>query len=284
MIREELIKLATKTDEYLALWKIYGNESVSPKNVFLSHGTFSNRKVCMGISTFLVEKGYTCWILEWRNHGDSSETKQPFNFESVGTEDFLIAFEYLFNGIKIRTLHCITHSGGGVCLTMFLIQNPSYISKIRSIAMFGCQAFGAAHNLRNYTKILLGKWIAYLSGGIPARKTGSPHDEDYFMMKQWFDWNLSKKFMGKNNFDYQTLMPKITVPILSVAAKGDTFIAPKAGCEQFLNAFKNPKNRLLFCSKENGFKENYNHSRILHSKNSRAEIYPIVLEWMETLR
>ena len=90
--------------------------------------------------------------------------------------------------------------------------------------------------------------MACLTGGIPARKTGSPHDEDYFMMKQWFDWNLSKKFVGKNDFDYQPQMPKITIPILSIAAKGDTFIAPKAGCEQFLNAFKNPKNKLLFCS------------------------------------
>jgi poly(3-hydroxyalkanoate) synthetase len=75
-------------------------------------------------------------------------------------------------------------------------------------------------------------------------------------------------------------MKKINVPILSICAKGDNFIAPKEGCEKFLKAFKNKKNKLLFYSKENGNLENYNHSRILKSKSSKKEIWPMVVNWI----
>lgn len=75
-------------------------------------------------------------------------------------------------------------------------------------------------------------------------------------------------------------MSQINIPILSICAKGDNFIAPKEGCEKFLKAFKNDKNRLIFYSKENGNLEDYNHSRILKSKSSKKEIWPIVENWI----
>ncbi len=284
MKTEKLIQLKTSRKDHLALWKIQSKEKSVGKNIFLTHGTFSNRKVCMGIADFLIQHGFTCWILEWRNHGDSSKTQAPFNFETVALEDFSVAFEYLFQQEKIQQLDAITHSGGGICLTMFLIKNPIYRSRINSIAMFGCQAFGAANSKANYLKIWLGKKMSYLLGYTPARKVGSPHDESYFTMKQWFDWNLSQKFMGANAMDYQRAMPQIKIPILSICGKADTFIAPKSGCEAFLKAFDHAPNQLLFCSRENGFREDYNHSRILHSQNARAEIYPKVLEWVNRKR
>jgi len=76
-------------------------------------------------------------------------------------------------------------------------------------------------------------------------------------------------------------MEKIKIPILSICGGGDTFIAPKEGCEKFLNAFQNPKNKLLYCTKSNGYKEDYNHSRILQSRNSKAEIWNIALGWLK---
>jgi len=72
------------------------------------------------ISEFLVDNGYTCWILEWRNHGESSKVDGPYNFEIIGKEDISAAFEYLFNSEKIENLDCITHSGGGISLTISL--------------------------------------------------------------------------------------------------------------------------------------------------------------------
>ena len=118
---------------------------------------------------------------------------------------------------------------------------------------------------------------------MPAKIFGLEHDETYYTMKQWINWNLSKRFLSDSGKDYVFEMPKITTPILSIVGAGDTMIAPKSGCEKFLNAFQNPKNKLLYCGKATGYREDYNHSRILHSKNSRAEIWETVANWIEKM-
>ena len=247
----------------------------------MTHGTFSNRKICDGIATYLTEKGFTCWIMEWRNHGKSPKTKQKFNFETIAKFDLKTTFEFLFNNQNLKNIDCLTHSGGGIVLTMFLINNPSYKSKINSITLFGVQAFGAGEKLSSRIKILSSKYLTALLGKVPSKTAGSTeHSESYHTMKQWFDWNLKKNFVGENGFNYLYRMKKINVPILSICAKGDNFIAPKEGCEKFLKAFKNKKNKLLFYSKENGNLENYNHSRILKSKSSKKEIWPMVVNWI----
>jgi len=278
--KEQLHKVKTEGNEFIALWKISSPNSIASKNIFLSHGTFSDRRICLSIAQYFAEKEYNCWIMEWRNHGASSPSNKKINFENIGTDDYPIVFEYLINNLNISHLNTILHSGGGICLSIFLATNPKYISKFNRVVFFGSQAYGAAYNFKNYLKTIAGKYVSALLGYSPAKFFGRPHNEDHFFMKQWYDWNLTKKFIGMNGVDYEKEMPKITIPILSICGKGDDYIAPKEGCELFLNAFKNPKNKLLFCSIENGFKEDYNHSRLLQSRNSSAEIWPIVADWL----
>ena len=278
---EKLIKLNYAKDKHIALWKTEPEKKVKNKNILLIHGTFSNRKVLNVITKYLVDKGFTCYNFEWRNHGESSKTKEKFNFETIAKKDFKIVFNYLFDTLKIEKIDCITHSGGGICLTMFLILNQKYISKINSIVFFGCQAFGASTSTKNYYKILVAKYASKLLGFLPAKTIGGAENESYYFMKQWFNWNLNKNFLGENKFDYRAKMKNIQIPILSISGEADKFIAPKEGCEAFLNAFKNPNNKHLNCGLENGFLENYNHGRILHSKNASKEIYPLVLDWIE---
>jgi predicted alpha/beta hydrolase len=230
---------------------------------------------------YLAEKGFTCWIMEWRNHGKSSKSNQNFNFETIAKFDFKSTFDFLFIDQKIKKIDCLTHSAGGIVLTMFLVKNPKYNSKINSITFFGVQAFGAALNVHNRIKILFSKYLTALLGKIPSKTAGSTENsESYYTMKQWFNWNLNKNFVGENSFDYKIRMNKIAIPILSICAKGDRFIAPKQGCKEFIEAFNNKFNKILFVSKENGNLEDYNHSRILKSQNSKKELWPIVLKWI----
>ncbi|MBQ4804150.1 alpha/beta fold hydrolase [Aquimarina sp. MMG015] len=280
MLKEHLYHIKTDDNELIALWKLSSN-NISGKHIFLTHGTFSNRKICDGITSYLIEKGFTCWIMEWRNHGKSSKTKKEFNFETIAKFDIKSTFNFLFNIQNIKKIDCLTHSGGGIILTMFLINNPSYNPMINSITLFAVQAFGAGETLNSKIKIVLSKYITALLGKVPSKAAGSTEQsESYYTMKQWFDWNLKKNFIGANGFDYLKRMNSINVPILSICAQGDDFIAPRKGCEKFLNAFDNKQNKLLFFSKENGNLENYNHSRILKSQNSKKEIWPIVTNWI----
>lgn len=279
-MKEQLFKLETEEGGYIALWKMYSAES--NKNILLTHGTFSNRKVLHGIVEYFVENKFTCWVFEWRNHGESAPTKEAFDFETIGKKDFKILFNFLFIENQLKNIDCITHSGGGICLTIALINYPEYQEKIKSISMFACQSFGAAYSKKNWLKIYIGKYLSKMIGYVPSKFIGGVENEPYSLMKQWYNWNLKGEFIGNSGTDYKVGMQKVKTPVFSIFGSGDTFIAPPIGCRKYLSAFNNPLNKSLFCAKSEGFEEDYSHSRILHSRNARKEIYPYVLDWIKS--
>jgi|SaaInl0LU_22_DNA_1037365.scaffolds.fasta_scaffold04735_2 predicted alpha/beta hydrolase len=283
MISKNITFLKTSDKEKIALWKISNSEKNIIDNIFLTHGTFSNKNICLGIANYFAKQGYCCYILEWRNHGKSTSVKTRFNFETIALYDINTVFSYLFEDLKLKSIHCITHSGGGIALSMFLMKHTIYNHKINSITIFACQAFGAATLRKNKIKILLSKYLTLLIGYIPAKKIRlGPHNESYYTMKQWFDWNLKKKFVSTDKkFDYKINMVNVKTPIYSISSKGDTFIAPSIGCKMFFESFNNPDNVFKVYSTDNGDLENYDHSRIIMSRNSAKEIWPSVLKWVE---
>lgn len=247
----------------------------------MTHGTFSTRRVLLGIVDYLTQQGYTCWVLEWRNHGDSPATTALFNFEDLAKEEIKAAFDFLIQQKGIKVFDCITHSGGGIILTMALLYFPVYQSHITTITFFACQAFRAAYSITNKIKIQLGKSVSSLLGYIPARLMASEESESHYLMQQWFDWNLSGQFVSQDGKDFQKEMSGITIPIFSISGAGDTFIAPPSGCRAFLEAFANNQNQFLVAGKINNFEEDYTHSRVLHSRAASREIYPLVLNWLQ---
>lgn len=294
MIDESLELVTAKDGVHIAVWKIANdvesNQVSQGQNILLIHGTFSDKRVSLGVAGYLARLGHTCYIMEWRGHGASSTPKDKFNFETIAFYDIAAAFAYLFDELKLDNLHALTHSGGGICLTMFLTQNQHYIDKLSSITMVACQAYGAALNPQSYTKIVLLKAMTRLLNYVPAKrfKLGTIN-ESYYMMSQWFNWNLKQNFRSslpkshsnyKKNVDYRQQMPAITIPIYAISAKGDNFIAPPSGCQLFLNDFNNPTNVFREFSIANGDLEDYNHSRVMLSGNAAKEIWPTIAEWI----
>ncbi|MEO0470044.1 MAG: alpha/beta fold hydrolase [Bacteroidota bacterium] len=249
----------------------------------MTHGTFSDRKICMGIATWMAEHGYTSWILEWREHGASSKSPDPFHFEEIARLDLPLVFSYLKDTQKVNDVYALTHSGGGIILCLYLMIYPHAQESVKRIAVFGCQAFGAATSSWNYLKILGGKYLSKLIGITPGKMGGRPHDEHYHTMRQWFNWNISGQFLSETGEDFREMMPQMRVPVLSVYAKGDRFIAPPDGCIAFWQAFENPLNQGVYGAIENGFSEDFDHSRILHSQTALKEIWPRVLNWFSSI-
>ncbi len=281
MIKEELVQLNTEDNTTIALWKIYTDEVDENKNIFLSHGTFSDKKICSPIAKYFAKKGFTCWIMEWRNHGSSELTKKKFNFETIALFEFKTVFSYLISDLRIEKLHCITHSGGGICLTMFLLRNPEYQQNIKSIVFFSCQAFSAGLSMKQKIKLISSKIATYCIGYIPAKKTKlGIYNETYFTMKQWFDWNINNKFTGNDGFNYKSQMKTIKIPIYSICSENDKFISPKLSCEKFIREFSNSNNLYQCFSKANGNLEDYDHGRIILSKNATKEVWGKVYDWI----
>lgn len=275
---ETLIPLHYSESDFIALWKVTGQASSKNKNILLTHGTFSNKKILKAISEYLLAHQYTCWIFEWRGHGSSSKTNEKYNFETIANEDFNLVFDYLFKECQINKIDCLTHSGGGISLTINLINYPKNKSKINRICFFGCQSFAVSTSKLSWLKFYLAKQLSRFLGYVPASFTGSEENESYYFMKQWFNWNLSGRFLAEDGSDFKSRMTEIQIPILSVCSSTDV-IAPKYACKEYLNAFDNKMNVLLACDKTTGYSEDFNHSRLIQSRSAAKEIFPQVMDW-----
>lgn len=289
MITESLTLVTTKDNEQVAVWRVADTLKVDEptkthKNILLLHGAFSDKRMHLGIAHYLAQHGYCCYIMEWRGHGTSPLPKEKYNLETVALYDVGATFHYLFHQLKLPAIHCVTHSGGGMCLTMFLLQNQAYISKVKSVSMFACQAYGAALTPKAFTKVFMGKTLTLTLGYLPAIKMKlGPINESYHTMKQWFNWNLGKNFDSTDGtFNYRQHMPKMNMPIYAIAATGDDFVAPPSGCLLYLNDYQNLNNQFREFGINNGDLEDYSHSRVLMSRNAAKEIWPTVLTWIDT--
>lgn len=284
-INKKLHILETEDRGEFALWEISNRkDSLTKKEaIFLSHGAFSDKTVCMGIAGYLASHGYVCFILEWRGHGASPKTHVPFNFETVALYEYKAAFNYICNHLNISSLHCVTHSGGGLCLTMFLINHSEYLNLIQTITFVACQAFGAVNSPFDFLKLLSAKLVVKSLGQIPASKFKLGRvNETYYTMRPWFNWNLNQNFISDfKDIDYRKFMASIRVPIYSICGTGDKFIAPVKGCHEYLETFENENNIFREFGLSNNNLENYSHSRIALSQNAAKEVWPTILQWID---
>lgn len=105
MITQHPITLITDDQQHIIVWKISPTTAIPTKNIFLSHGAFSDKHICLAIAEYFTQFGFT--ILEWRGHGSSPKTKQDFNFETIAQYDFKAVFDYFKQELKIHHIHCI---------------------------------------------------------------------------------------------------------------------------------------------------------------------------------
>lgn len=275
--------LKTPDGSSFAIWTIsQGHASEGKELVLLSHGAFSNKKVCMGLARFIARAGFECSILEWRNHGASADSKQYFDFETIGCNEFLAAFEFLCAKHPAKKINVVTHSGGGLALCVFLIRHPEYAQRVGRTVLVSCQSCYAATSWWRNLGFRLADLASRICGTMSGKALGlGPHPESYRTMKPWFSWNIRGKFVSSvDGLDFTECLRTITSPIMSVSALGDRLIAPPLACRLFLSNFGGDKNEFLECSVANGFTENYDHGRIMLSTNASKEVWPLVLDWL----
>src|SRR6218665_4165967 len=84
-----------------------------------------------------------------------------------------------------------------------------------------------------------------------------PDDETRPLMNQWFRWNMSGRWRGKDGFDYLEALREVRVPTLCMAGAGDDFIAPMAGCRRPFDSLGGGGNTFLHLSQTQTFHLNY---------------------------
>ncbi|MBY5775353.1 alpha/beta hydrolase [Rhizobium leguminosarum] len=249
--------------------------------VILSHGSFSNDRCCRGLAAFLAHRGYTCWTFDWRGHGESEHPPRQYSFDDIAQLDVPAVIDAVAAHTKGK-IFWIGHSGGGLAFLMWMARFPDLATRhVSGLVMLASQATGAAWCRRARVLIFIINFFLGLSAKAPGHwfKVGS-EAESALLIRQWCQWNLTGIFSGLDGFDYGKAVSKSNLPILALAAAGDRYIAPVSGCDA-LASMCGCDVTFKICGREQGFREDYTHNRILSSRNANSEIWPLVELWIK---
>jgi predicted alpha/beta hydrolase len=249
--------------------------------VVLSHGTFSNRRSCMGLAAFLAKQGYECWVSEWRGHGASSCPDRPHSFDDVAMLDVPAIVGAVTSLSGREDIFWVGHSGGGLILLMWMARFPHLAARhIKGMVMLASQATGAAASRRRRAVILAIDCLLRWRKTAPGHWLGiGPEAESALLMRQWCRWNLMRSFCGLDGFNYETGVSGLNLPVLALAGAGDHFIAPASDCEALASRCGTDV-EFYICGKRQGFREDYTHNRLIASRNAGIEVWPLISNWL----
>ncbi|WP_205746258.1 alpha/beta fold hydrolase [Dyella amyloliquefaciens] len=273
------VNIATRDGAQLALTRV-GREVGAP--VVLTHGTFSNHRTCMALAEYLARRGFACWVFDWRGHGFSAKAPTSYTFDTVAREDVEAVINAVGAKSGMQRIYWVGHSGGGLVAAMWMARNPvRAASEFGGLVLLASQATAAALTWRNriLVQVMTG-WIA-CGGRLPGwlLRVG-PEGEERRLMQQWCRWSLSRTFTGEDGFDYQRALGLVKVPVLALAGSGDTFIAPAQGCATLVSGFAGTDHTYRLCGRDQGFREDYTHDRLILSRNAARETWPLVEQWL----
>ncbi len=249
--------------------------------VVLTHGTFSNAKLCEQLARFLQDAGFDSWVLEWPRHGQSARGGPVWSYERLALHEVQATLDTVRETTGREALFWIGHSAGGVLPFIHLARNPGDDARFLGIVTMGSQTTHAGPGVLGMMKLGAGLLLTNVMGRASGKALGlGPEDETRPLMNQWFRWNLSGRWLGADGFDYLDALMHVRVPTLCLAGAGDDFIAPVAGCRRLFDALGSDDKTFLTCSKEDGFREDYGHTRLIASRSAREELWPRLAPWL----
>ncbi len=267
----------------IALYRYENLLSESPP-VILTHGTFSNALICAKLAEFLNANGFDCWIYEWIGHGLSEYGELYPDAEEFALNDVSTVIETVLTTTKKKSCIWVAHSGGGFLPLIYMARNLHRQHEIKAIAGIGSQTTGAGRTWIGQLITRIVPMVIKMLGKVPGPLFGlGPEDEVSGFLNQWCQWNRSGQWIGKDGFNYDKAMGNIHIPTVLIAG-GNDLIAPPNGCQQMFQSLGSTQKKYVLCSKATGYMEDYNHPRLIASQNAKVEIWPIVLEFISSLK
>ncbi len=249
--------------------------------MLLTHGTFSNHRSCRGLAQHLNKRGFDCWLLDNQGHGLSEPPLQAPDFEQMYLDDASAAVDFLKQRYNHQKLAWVGHSGGGLGALMYLAREPDRQATFSSIVTLASQATDAAVRPLNRSLIRLAQVTTRVLGYAPGHRLRlGPEAEFGAVMQQWYDWSLSGRWLGRDGFDYEASLPRVSVPTMMMAGSADRFIAPVSGCVRLFNQLGAEQSSFVRCGLDGGFSEDYSHARIISSRAAATDIWPLITSWL----
>ncbi|OGU00198.1 MAG: hypothetical protein A2085_00750 [Gemmatimonadetes bacterium GWC2_71_10] len=272
----------------LALFRTRPERAARDTALLLVHGTFSNRNFFSGtgergLAGMLAARGYDAWVAELRGHGRSGHLARgrDWRFEDWIRYDAPALVRGVLEHSGAARLVWIGHSAGGIIGLAHAGLGVPTSSRVSGIVVASAPApVGLTPPQRALAAT--GWLIARAVGRFPARFFGiGPEDEHVGVFGQWMQWNLRGEWHGTDGTDYFASLARVVVPVLALAGGGDHLVAPPRACEQLLAACGSSDRTFRVCGRATGFSENFDHNRVLVSRGARAEVWPLIADWLE---
>lgn len=255
--------------------------------VILLHGAFENRRfwyssAAEGLGPWLARAGYDVWIAETRGHGVSPRNLQyPRNRVVDYARYDLPVIGAFVHEQSAQSPHWLGHGQGGMSLALALAGGHLADSLAASVALFASEASRRHWPLRfppfEWAARRLLKRSQSLHG--PRLKRG-PEDEPLGVALEALRWQGAWGRFGESGQDWAVALGEVRVPVLAVAGAADQR-APSADCEALLQHFPEATRRWLLLGRSQGFSMDFGHVDMLQGKAARAEVWPLVLGWLE---
>ena len=270
------------------LGKYEGNNENRGKPVVLVHGSFSNRGVWLsvtgkGFASALLEAGFDPWMLELRGHGDSpfNDQYEQNNLETYANFDLPAVNAFVLEQSKQPPIWC-GHSSGGVCISTAIAAESLKPDEISGVILFGSQVSRFPILLRLPFSRLVSKISLLTKKRIQAKHLGVEF-EPVGIAKEFVRWaGVFTGWKSKSGKSFWQSLSKLSPPVLAIAAKNDKG-DPAKHCKKLMNGYAGDKTFYLL-AKDNGFSQNFNHSNMVVSDAAQQEVWPKVIQWINTIK
>lgn len=233
----------------------------------------------------LAARGWRVFVLDTRGHGASQRPApgDDWRFDHWARRDIPAAARHLLDYTGVDRIHMVGHSAGGAALLASVAGQPELRPRAASLAVIGTP-LPWLQPWRGVGARLI-RWASLGLGRFPARALGlGPEDELKGVMSQWMRWNLRGDWTGDDGIDYSARLADLRTPFLSVAGTGDRFFAPPAACHGLFEQVGAADRTFAVFGTEHGHRRDYGHADLIVSRDAQAEVWPLLLDWLDSRR
>ena len=252
--------------------------------ILLAPGTFSNSSFWLGtrgvgFARSLVLNGFEAWVLDFRGHGQSPRPArgQRWNIDDWGRFDVPAAVAAIVETGRAPFL--IGHSAGGVSILAALAGDPAVRAATRG-AVIAATPLPWLQRWRRMAAYIMRSASRRLDT-FPALLLGlGPEDELPGVMEQWMDWNIRGVWQGNDGTDYIPALARVDTPMLFLGGSAERRFAPADAVRALYDIVGPQDKRLVIAGTVHGFSRDYDHVDLIVSRDSQAEVWPIMLSWL----
>jgi predicted alpha/beta hydrolase len=277
----DLLRVTTDDGVSLAVHRLGPGDGVP---VLLTPGTFSNWSFWLGtrgtgFARLLANAGYDAWVLDFRGHGASQRPAPPqrWSFDDWGRRDIPAVVRVL--AAQGRRPVLVGHSAGGISSLAAIAAEPDVADAVRG-AIIAAAPLPALQRWRRPVALAM-RFAARRMNAFPARLLRlGPEDELPGVMEQWITWHLQQRWCGTDGTDYRAALGSVATPLLFLAGAGDHRFAPPHAVRDLHDAASTAPRQWILAGRATGFSRDYGHVDLIVSRAARAEVWPLLLDWI----